>query len=627
MKKTAKKALSLFLCMFLCLSLLPVSAFAMEGSAVEPVETEASDTNIVINESNFPDAAFRDYVSTNFDSDSNGRLSAAEIANVTEISCGGWGLTSLKGIEFFPNLTYLSCWENQLTELDVSKNTALKELFCFSNQLTALDVSKNTALEILSCSDNQLTELDVSKNTALTALECHVNQLTALDVSKNTALETLICSDNQLTELDVSNNTALTELACYLNQLTALDVSKNTSLVTLSCFWNQIESLDLHGLTALEELMCGFGNPLRSLDLSDQTALMGLECSGIGLSTLDLSHNTELQYLYCGALSLSYPDENMQTNNVTELYLKNNLTELDLSNNTKLIWLSCGYNELTGIDVSGLTELEFFSCPKNHLAALDLINNTKLQTVECDGQTLPAQSFSQSGEKYILDLSALVGAENTGRITSVETGDYDPETGIASFDAPGSFIYYYSTGYGDTLMDVSCGEKTEGTGVALTGTAISWDGNSDEVICLYSGMTEDEVKTDIASGAAGARYTAQCGEAEQNEDGKRFDLAFSFADVEAGEYILAIYKPGNYVLLTASVTVSGDAGLGEFALQLAGDLSGDGNVNTMDLIRLMKYISGVEVDVAPGTADVNGDGRENTMDLIRLMKIVNGEAV
>lgn len=58
-----------------------------------------------------------------------------------------------------------------------------------------------------------------------------------------------------------------------------------------------------------------------------------------------------------------------------------------------------------------------------------------------------------------------------------------------------------------------------------------------------------------------------------------------------------------------------------------GDLNGDGQVNTMDLIRLMKYISGVEVDVAPGSADVNGDGKENTMDLIRLMKLVNGEIV
>ena len=37
---------------------------------------------------------------------------------------------------------------------------------------------------------NQLTTLDVSKNTALTDLDCDNNQLTTLDVSKNTALTT-----------------------------------------------------------------------------------------------------------------------------------------------------------------------------------------------------------------------------------------------------------------------------------------------------------------------------------------------------------------------------------------------------------------------------------------------------
>ena len=161
----------------------------------------------------------------------------------------------------------------------------------------------------------------------------------------------------------------------------------------------------------------------------------------------------------------------------------------------------------------------------------------------------------------------------------------------------------------------------------LTGTAVSWNGEGDELICLYSGMTEDEIGADIAAGAAGARYTARCSEAVQNADGKRYDLAFRFAEVEAGDYILAIYKPGNYTLVTATVTVSGDADLGEFALQLNGDVSGDGKVNTMDLIRLMKHISGVEVEMAPGSADVNGDGKINTMDLIRLMKLVNGETV
>ena len=45
----------------------------------------------------------------------------------------------------------------------------------------------------------------------------------------------------------------------------------------------------------------------------------------------------------------------------------------------------------------------------------------------------------------------------------------------------------------------------------------------------------------------------------------------------------------------------------------------------MDLIRLMKYLNGVETEVTAGSADVNGDGKENTMYLIRLMKLINGE--
>ncbi len=40
------------------------------------------------------------------------------------------------------------------------------------NQLTSLDVSKNTALTELDCSDNQLTSLDINKNTDLTYLVC-----------------------------------------------------------------------------------------------------------------------------------------------------------------------------------------------------------------------------------------------------------------------------------------------------------------------------------------------------------------------------------------------------------------------------------------------------------------------
>ena len=209
---------------------------------------------VAIDNTNFPDANFRTIVEY-YDTNKDSSLSDTEIAAVEEIACYDKGISNLKGIEYFTALRSLNCGRNQLTSLDVSKNTALTKLYCKKNQLTVLDVSKNTALTYLRCNDNQLTSLDVSKNTALTYLRCNYNQLTSLDVSKNTALTKLYCSNNQLTSLDVSKNTALTGLGCAGNQLTALDVSKNISLTDLDCDENQLTSLDVSN-TNVDELDC-----------------------------------------------------------------------------------------------------------------------------------------------------------------------------------------------------------------------------------------------------------------------------------------------------------------------------------------------------------------------------------
>jgi hypothetical protein len=72
-------------------------------------------------------------------------------------------------------------------------------LYCQDIELTALDVSRNSSLKNLRCTNNHLTVLDVSKNTALTTLECDFNQITSLDVSKNMALTTLYIVGNQFT--------------------------------------------------------------------------------------------------------------------------------------------------------------------------------------------------------------------------------------------------------------------------------------------------------------------------------------------------------------------------------------------------------------------------------------------
>jgi Leucine-rich repeat (LRR) protein len=156
---------------------------------------------VYINNTNFPDATFRNYVGeANIDLNTNGYLTENEINVVTEISVPLMDITSLKGIEHFTELITLDCNSNKLTALDVTKNTALKNLICAGNQLSAINLSKNTALEGLDCSYNKLTALDVSKNTALTTLSCENNQLTALDVTNNTSLSTLYCYGNKISK-------------------------------------------------------------------------------------------------------------------------------------------------------------------------------------------------------------------------------------------------------------------------------------------------------------------------------------------------------------------------------------------------------------------------------------------
>lgn len=66
----------------------------------------------------------------------------------------GEGLTSLHGLEYFKNLSYLDCRHNQLTQLDVSKNSQLSSLDCGKNQLTQLDIFSNKELIYFFCFDN-----------------------------------------------------------------------------------------------------------------------------------------------------------------------------------------------------------------------------------------------------------------------------------------------------------------------------------------------------------------------------------------------------------------------------------------------------------------------------------------
>lgn len=130
------------------------------------------------------------------------------------------------------NLIYLDCTSRVdgagLTSIDLSKATALEQLFLSGNKLTALDVTKNTALTRLEPQNNQISSLDLTKNTELERLDVTNNLLTSLDISKNTKLDYLKISDNKFEGLlDLSGNPSLKSVYALNMGITEVNLGEN----------------------------------------------------------------------------------------------------------------------------------------------------------------------------------------------------------------------------------------------------------------------------------------------------------------------------------------------------------------------------------------------------------------
>ena len=98
------------------------------------------DRGVKLNGEHFPDDVFWKTVKR-FDRNDNGYLSAEEIERITVVDLQGKGAESLKGIEYLTSLEVLNCENNQLTELDLSKNPNLTDLYLQGNQIKELDIS------------------------------------------------------------------------------------------------------------------------------------------------------------------------------------------------------------------------------------------------------------------------------------------------------------------------------------------------------------------------------------------------------------------------------------------------------------------------------------------------------
>ena len=238
MRKKSTRLLSAALAVCMMLSVLPVGAFAAEPGAEEQengasAQADPVDSEFVeINNTNFPDQAFRKYVEDNIDKadtttgQKDDKLSKAERDAVTEINIDNQNCTNLTGIAYFANLKKLYCNNNKLKELNLENNKNLKVLDCSYNELTTLDVSHNVWLDTLECANNGMEKLNLG-GSELEGLFCSDNNLTELDVSKNKYLQRLNCKKNKLRKLVIGSPVYRLGMMLYLqdNQLTSLDLN------------------------------------------------------------------------------------------------------------------------------------------------------------------------------------------------------------------------------------------------------------------------------------------------------------------------------------------------------------------------------------------------------------------
>lgn len=198
MKKNLKKLITLGLIVVMGMGYTASPVQARQNTRIE---------DLIINEENFPDEVFRNYVITTFDTDKNGNLSQSEIEKITYIDLIDESeLTSLQGIEYFSNLEAIYADSKKLQSIDVSKNEKISNLSLSYTSLTSIDVSHNPKLSVLTLANTDIAALDLSENINLKEnLNIMGTPIKYLDLRNNTQLKNFF-PGSSLQVVEIGNN-------------------------------------------------------------------------------------------------------------------------------------------------------------------------------------------------------------------------------------------------------------------------------------------------------------------------------------------------------------------------------------------------------------------------------------
>lgn len=184
-------------------------------------------------------------------------------------------------------------------------------------------------------------------------------------------------------------------------------------------------------------------------------------------------------------------------------------------------------------------------------------------------------------------------------VLSVETVTAQPgqtvKLTISLSENPGLCGLYFGIDYDHsklTLEDYNCPNKDFAQGDWMVGI-----GQEERAVWLQPDLTEAE--------------------------GEILTLTFRVAsDAGTGDIEVALTDIAGVDDQANSVRVAGNAGGITIALGVPGDINGDGDVTSADLLRLRRYLAGQDVTAETGNADLNGDGCVDLLDLMLLQRLL-----
>ena len=155
------------------------------------------------------------------------------IAVLTTLNVASKNIADLSGLNNFTNLVDLNASDNNLTQIDISKNSLLEIINLDNNALTNVDFSKNFSLKNINVGDNQISNIDVYFLTELESLQCYKNQISTINLVSNKKLLAFVANENQLKTVDIRVNTALVWIDVDDNLLENLTIKNgNNSIIT-----------------------------------------------------------------------------------------------------------------------------------------------------------------------------------------------------------------------------------------------------------------------------------------------------------------------------------------------------------------------------------------------------------